>query len=102
MDTSDLRKRIIRALEDARKDSTRRRGVIDEAEKACASFLSSVAVPLFKQAVTVLRAEGHLFSLHTPGGTARLVSDGSPETFIDLALDSTGSSPQVIGRVSLA
>jgi hypothetical protein len=102
MDTSDLRKRIIRALDDARKDSSRRRVAIDEASKAYEAFLDSSAVPMMRQAVTVLRAEGHLFSVHTPGGSVRLVSDGSPETFIELELDASGAHPQVIGRVSLA
>ncbi len=102
MDTSDLRKRIIRALEEARKDSSRRRTAIDEAQKAYETFLSAMAVPLMRQAVTVLRAEGHLFSVHSPGGSVRLVSDGSPETFLELELDGTGAQPAVIGRVSLA
>ena len=66
MDTSDLRKRILRALDDARKEATSRRSVVDEAARAYAAFLDVVAVPLMRQAATVLNAEGHKFSVHTP------------------------------------
>ena len=57
MDVSDLRKRILRALDDARKDATSRRAVVDEATQAYATFLQTLGVPLLKQAVQVLRAE---------------------------------------------
>jgi len=40
--------------------------------------------------------------VHTPGGRVRLVSDGSPETFLELELDASGAHPAVLGRVSLA
>ena len=33
---------------------------------------------------------------------ARLVSEASPNTYLEFALDTTGAAPQVIGRVSLA
>jgi len=101
MDTSDLRKRILRALDDARKDASARRGTVDEAARAYATFLNDVAVPLMRQATTVLNAEGHKFSVHTPANGVRLASDGAPETFLEFELDTTSTSPQVIGRVSL-
>jgi len=101
MDTSDLRKRILRALDDARKDASARRGTVDEAARAYATFLNDVAVPLMRQATTVLNAEGHKFSVHTPANGVRLASDSAPETFLEFELDTTSTSPQVIGRVSL-
>ncbi len=101
MDVSDLRKRIIRALDDARKESAARRQVVDEAAAAYARFLRDVATPLFRQSATVLRAEGHPFSAHTPAGSLRLASDRSPQQdFIELELDASGSAPAVVGRVS--
>jgi hypothetical protein len=101
MDTSDLRKRILRALDDARKDATARRQVVDAAAAAYQEFLENTVAPLVRQAVAVLRAEGHAFTANTPAGSVRLVSDASPQTFLEFELDATGSEPQVIGRVSL-
>lgn len=101
MDTSDLRKRILRALDEARKDASTRRTTVDEAARAYATFLNDVAVPLMRQATTVLNAEGHKFSVHTPANGVRLASDAAPETFLEFELDTTSTSPQVIGRVSL-
>lgn len=101
MDVSDLRKRILRALDDARKDQSSRRSVLDEAAQAYATFQETLAVPLLKQAAQVLRAEKHGFTVNTPPDGARLVSEASPNTFLEFALDTT-SAPQVIGRVSLA
>jgi hypothetical protein len=101
MDVSDLRKRILRALDDARKDATARRQEVDAAAAAYGEFLSATAVPLVRQAVTVLRAEGHQFSANTPAGGVRLVADGTPQTFLEFELDVTGREPQVIGRVSV-
>ena len=48
----------------------------------------------------MLRAEGYLFNVFTPSGSVRLMSDRSAEDFIELALDTSGAAPQVIGRVS--
>ena len=102
MDVSDLRKRILRALDEARKDSTARRQVVDAAAAAYQEFLDNTAVPLVRQAVSVLRAEKHAFTANTPAGSVRFVSDASPQTFLEFELDVTGPQPQVIGRVSLA
>jgi hypothetical protein len=101
MDTSDLRKRILRALDDARKDASARRATVDEAARAYEKFLAEIAVPLMRQASAVLNAEGHKFSVHTPANGVRLASDAAPETFLEIELDSASASPQVLGRVSL-
>ena len=53
MDVSELRKGILRALEDARKDAAARREAVDNATAAYEEFLEAIAVPLFRQAVTV-------------------------------------------------
>jgi len=101
MDTSELRKRILRALDEGRKDAAARRGVVDEAAKAYELFLSATAVPLLKQAATVLNAENQPVAVHTPAGSARLSLEKSPQTFIEVELDSAGHRPVVVGRVSL-
>lgn len=102
MDVSELRKRILRALDDARKQAVARRSEVDEASKAFESFLEAIAVPLMRQAASVLNANGNSFSVQTPAQSVRLVSDGSSQTFVELALDTSGPQSQVIGRVSLA
>jgi hypothetical protein len=102
MDVSDLRQRILRALDAARNDAATRRSEGDAARAAYDRFLANVAVPLLRQAQDILKAERHLFTLHSPAGSAKLVSDISPETFLEFTLDSSGSRPQVVGRVSVA
>lgn len=102
MDVSELRQRILRALDEARKDATARRAVYDEAAAAWSQFLSAIAVPMVRQAVSVLRAEGHNFVASTPADGVRLTSERSLETFLEFELDRSGSRPQVIGRVSVA
>lgn len=102
MDVSDLRKRILRALDEGRKDAHARRSAVDAARGDFAAFLENVAVPLLRQAVTVLRSEGLQFSVHTPAESARLANDKSPETFLELVLNVASPQPQVVGRVSVA
>ena len=101
MDTGDLRKRILFALDAARKDSSDRRRVVDEATKAYEVFLETIAVPMIKQAASVLCAEKQRFVADTPAGSVRLSSEGSPQTFLELELDTGGARPHVIGRVSV-
>jgi hypothetical protein len=102
MDVSELRRRILRALDEARQQASGRRQVVDAAAKEYAAFLSAVAVPVMRQAAAVLKAEGHPFAVETPEGSVRLVSGTSPHTFIELALDTSGKTGVVIGRASLA
>ncbi len=102
MDVSELRKKILRALDDARQDAATRRQAIDEAGKAYGVFLADVAGPVMRQAASVLKAEGHVFSVETPANSVRIVAAGSPETFIELTLDTTGAEPVVVGRVSVS
>jgi hypothetical protein len=102
MDVSELRKRILRALDEARQQASSRRQVVDEATKAYETYLSQTAVPVMLQAAAVLKGEGHRFTVETPAGSVRIVSDHSPETFVELVLDTTTGSGAVLGRVSLA
>lgn len=101
MDVSDLRKRIIHALDDARKDASERRRAIDDAHAAFEVFLERIARPLFKQAVMILRAEGHEFSLHTPADAVRLVPDRSPQEAIEVELRVDTEGPQAVGRTRM-
>jgi hypothetical protein len=91
VDTGDLRKQILRALDEARKASSVKRRVKDEAADAYARFLSGIAGPLVVQAVGVLRAEGQAFEAQTPAGSVRLAREGSPQTFLEFVLDTTAA-----------
>jgi hypothetical protein len=102
MDVSELRKRILRALDDARQEAATRRVAVDEAGKAYAHFLDNIAVPLMRQAATVLNGSGHPFVLHTPAGSVKLAAEASPMTFLEFELDSSREHPEIIGRLSLA
>src|SRR5204863_6808491 len=59
-----------------------------------------VAVPLFREIANVLRAEKYLFTVFTPGGSVRLMSNRSNEDYIELSLDTTGARPQVVVQSS--
>jgi hypothetical protein len=100
METSAVKKRLTQTIEHAKKAVADRRARSDEAGKAFATLLSTTAIPLFRQVGNILKAEGYAFSLFTPSGSVRLMSDRSAEDFIELSLDSSGETPQVIGHVS--
>lgn len=102
MDVSELRKRILRAVDDARKDATVRRSLVDEAVKAYGEYLNTVVVPMLKQTATIVNASGGTFVVSTPADTARLSAQQATETYLEIALDRSGSEPEVVGRVSLA
>lgn len=57
---------------------------------------------MLKQSIDVLKAERQNFVLNAPAGSARMVSSGSPDTFLEFVLDKGGSRVQVVGRVSRA
>jgi hypothetical protein len=99
METSDVRKRIKDSLERARKQAADRRARNSEASAAYEVFLQSAAVPVFQQAASALKAEGYPFTVNTPAGSVRLISEHSSHDFLDLRLDTTGGRPQVLFRV---
>jgi hypothetical protein len=100
MEISEVRKRLTQAMERAKRHAAERRARSDEAGRAFETFLDTIAVPLFRQAVNVLRAEGYPFSLFTPSGSVRLMSDRSAEDFIEVLLDASGDAPRVVGHAS--
>jgi hypothetical protein len=102
MDVSELRKRILRAVDEARKDAAERRSRTDQSVKAYGEFLSAVVVPMLKQTASILNASGGTFVVSTPAETARLSAQHAAETFLEIALDRGGTEPEVVGRVSLA
>jgi hypothetical protein len=102
MDVSELRKRILRAVDDARKDATARRSLVDQAVKAYGEYLNTVVVPMLKQTAAIVNASGGTFVVSTPADSARLSAQQATETYLEIALDRSGPEPEVVGRVSLA
>ena len=100
MQTSDVRKQVLAAIERAKRSAAERRTRSDEASRAFEGFLQGVAVPLFRQVAGALKPEGYSFQVFTPGGSVRLMSDRSSEDYIEIALDTTGKDPVVVGHSS--
>ncbi|HEY7790645.1 MAG TPA: hypothetical protein VIC33_09055 [Vicinamibacterales bacterium] len=100
MEVSEVRNRLLRTIEQARRAAAERRQRVSEAETAYETFLSRVASPLFRQAASALKAEGLLFTVSTPAGSIRLSSDRNTQDFIELTLDPDRDPPSVIGRIS--
>jgi hypothetical protein len=98
MEISDIKRRIVETVERAKRQSAERRTRHDTAAREYETFLERTAVPLFKQIANVLRAEGFMFTVFTPGGSVRLMSDRSTEDYIELLLDTSGDEPVVMGH----
>jgi hypothetical protein len=100
METSVLRRRLTETIEAARRTAAERRARADEAARAYSEFLDTIAVPLFRQVANILKASGYSFTVFTPSGAVRLMSDKSSEDYVELSLDSSGDAPMVIGKSS--
>ena len=89
-------------MDQARERAQQRRQRTADAERAYAAFLDNVAIPVTRMVQSALKAEGHAFTVFTPGGGLRLAADRGRDDYVEFALDTTGDHPQVIGRVSQA
>jgi hypothetical protein len=102
METSVLRKRLTETIEAARRTAAERRARADAASRDYSQFLDTVAVPLFRQIANVLKASGYSFTVFTPSGSVRLMSDKASEDYIELSLDTSADEPMVLGKSSRA
>ena len=93
MEISDVKKRVFETIERAKRTAAERRTRIDEAAREYDVFLNQIAVPLFRQIAAVLKAEDRMFTVFTPGGSVRLMSDRSGDDYIELALDTSDTHP---------
>jgi hypothetical protein len=104
METSVVRQAVMALLQHVKRSPAdrreNRRVQTDQATREYGEFLNRIAVPLFKQVADVLRAEGYQFDVFTPGGSVRLMSGRNSDSYIEIALDTKGSAPKVLGRVS--
>ena len=98
MEISDVKRRVTETVERARRAAGERRVRSDEAARDYATFLDSVAVPLVRQVANVLKVQGFAFSVFTPLGSVRLASDKSADDYIEIALDTSGEQPFILGH----
>jgi hypothetical protein len=102
MEISSVRRRLTETIERARKQAAERRERGDRATRDFEVFLQKVAVPLFRQVANALKADGYAFTVFTPSGSVRLMSDRSASDYIELTLDTAANPPHVFGRISRA
>jgi len=99
METSTVRNRLNLIIDAAKRSAAARRARNDEASRSYERVLE-FAIPLFRQFAQALKVSGYLFTVFTPGGSVKLMSDKSPEDYIELSLDISGEHPLVMGHVS--
>jgi hypothetical protein len=102
METSDLRRRLTETIDAARRTAAERRARAETASRDYSQFLDTIAVPLFRQIANVLKVSGYSFTVFTPSGSVRLMSDKASEDYIELTLDTSADEPMVIGKSSHA
>jgi hypothetical protein len=100
IEVSEIRKRLLQALEQAKRASAERRTRADAAARAYDEFLLQVATPVFRMFSGALRAEGYPFSVFTPAGGLRLMSERSSADFIELFLDTDADPPVAAARIN--
>lgn len=104
METSVVRQAVRTLLQHVKRSPAdrreNRRVQTDQAAREYGVFMDRIAVPLFKQVANVLRAEGYQFEVSTPGDNVRLVSARNNDSYIEVALDTNGVAPKLLGRVS--
>jgi hypothetical protein len=102
MEISLVRRRLTETIERARKHAAERRTRAHQAARDFDLFLQNTAVPLFRQVANALKADGYAFTVFTPSGSVRLMSDRSASDYIELTLDTAGIEPRVMGQISRA
>ena len=100
MEISLVRRRLTETIERAKKQAADRRGRGDAAARDFEVFLQKIAVPLFRQIANALKADGYAFTVFTPSGSVRLMSDRAAEDYIELTLDAAANPPHVVGQIS--
>lgn len=95
-DVGLIRKRLRAEIDRARRSASTRRERGIAAARAYETLLSDLAVPVFRQLSSVLRAEGIPFEVQTPSDGVRLVSDHNRDDVVQLELDTSIDPPVVM------
>jgi hypothetical protein len=99
-DVALLRRDILRAIENARRDAADQRTKRDAARRAYETFLADQAIPVFRAFAAALKAEGMMFEVMTPQGGVRLVAARNREDAIEVEFDVDAEPPQVVLRTT--
>jgi hypothetical protein len=100
VEVSEVRRRLLAAIEKARHAAVERRARTDAAARDFEVFLAERATPLFHQLATAVNGQGHGFKVFTPASSVRLANERSPEEYVELVLDDTSDPPAALGRTS--
>jgi hypothetical protein len=100
MEISVVRQRLRETIDRAKRRAAERRAHTDEASREYDAFLEHVAVPLVRQVANALKADGYAFTVFTPSGSVKLMSDRRAEDYIEIALDTSGDAPLITGHTS--
>jgi hypothetical protein len=98
LETAEVRRQLTHRLAELRKAQAQRRQAVDAARAVFDTVLEREVAPTVRQFVQALKAEGYPFSVETPAGMVRLVSDRSRDNVIDIVLDVAGPQPSVVVR----
>ncbi len=100
MEIADVKRQVHETIERARRHAAGRRAANDDASRAFDEFLEVRAVPLFRQIANVLKVENYHFTVFTPSRSVRLMSDRNADDYLEVGLDTSGTSPRVTLHVS--
>ena len=99
-DVAQIRKRVLQAIEQERREAADRRSLVHDAQKAYEEFLEARAIPAFRSVAMVLKSEGLPWEVMTPSGEVRLVPDRRRDESIALGFDATAEPPQPMVSVT--
>ena len=100
IEVSEIRKRLRQTLDQVKRANAERRARADAAARGYDTFIAETATPVFRMFATALRAESYPFSVFTPAGGLRLMSERSSDDFIELFLDTGVDPPVVAARIN--
>lgn len=98
LDTAEINRQLTHRLADLQKAAVTRRADVDEARQAFDAVLESDVAPTVRQLAQVLKARGFNFSVQTPSGAVRLVSERSADDFVAIELDVARRPPAVVAQ----
>ncbi len=99
-ETAELRKRVRRLLEEARRTAAERRARTESTAQDAERALRQVVAPAVRSLSGVLRGEGHPFQVSTPAGGVRMEALGHADSFIEVDFDREADPPALRCRVA--
>jgi hypothetical protein len=95
----EVQRRLTHRLAELRRAAAERRGEAARAREAYELVLDAEIAPTVRQLAQVLKAQGYNFSVQTPAGAVRMVTERSADDFLEIALDVTRRPAAVLARV---